>query len=358
MVRKRNAENKGLPGRWRHYHSAYYYLVPKGLEAQWDGKKQFKLGTTLPEAHRIWAARMEAPANVRTIGELLDRYAHEVVPEKAASTHQQQGIWIRQLRGVFGAMPIDALEPQHIYQYVDRRKRKKIEESGKTTGGKVSAHREMELLRHAFTKAVEWGYIKAHPFKGEVRLEGEAPRDRYVEDWEVIEALSLPNMRKQGSVLAIQSYIRIKLLTGLRKGDLLRLQVADCREDGIHVRTNKTGKRVIYAWTPELKAAVNSAKAARPVHIAPFLFCNRRGECYLDEGKGRPSGWKSMWQRFMARVLKETKVTEHFTDHDLRAKCASDANTLAHACALLAHADARTTEAIYRRRPERVIPGR
>lgn len=76
------------------------------------------------------------------------------------------------------------------------------------------------------------------------------------------------------------------------------------------------------------------------------------------EEKGRASGWKSIWQRFMARVLQETHVSKSFTDHDLRAKCASDADTLEHAHALLAHADAKTTDAIYRRRPERVTPAR
>ena len=55
-------------------------------------------------------------------------------------------------------------------------------------------------------------------------------------------------------------------------------------------------------------------------------------------------------------MLAETKVTERFTEHDLRAKCASDAEFLEHARALLSHADVRTTKAIYRRKPERVKP--
>jgi integrase len=57
-------------------------------------------------------------------------------------------------------------------------------------------------------------------------------------------------------------------------------------------------------------------------------------------------------------LLRETKVTERFTEHDLRAKCASDAESLEHARAMLAHADAKTTELIYHRRPERVRPAR
>lgn len=108
-------------------------------------------------------------------------------------------------------------------------------------------------------------------------------------------------------------------------------------------------------WSAALRAGVEMALAARPVHIAPFLFCTRRGECYARED-GSANGWDSMWGRFMDRVLAETKVAERFTEHDLRAKCASDAESLEHARALLAHADARTTERVYRRKPERVKP--
>jgi integrase len=63
-----------------------------------------------------------------------------------------------------------------------------------------------------------------------------------------------------------------------------------------------------------------------------------------------------MWRNFMTRVLEETKLKEHFTEHDLRAKCASDAETLEHAQALLAHAGGKVTQRIYRRKPERVKP--
>lgn len=58
----------------------------------------------------------------------------------------------------------------------------------------------------------------------------------------------------------------------------------------------------------------------------------------------------------MDRVLKETQVKQRFNEHDLRAKCASDAETLEHARALMAHADSRITERVYRRKPEMVKP--
>lgn len=359
MSRKRNSENKGLPARWRYAHGAYYFQVPPGLETDWDGKKMFRLGKTLPEAYRTWSARIEWHEKAQNVAALLDRYLMEVVPDKAPKNQSSNTTWIKQLRTVFGEMPLNAIKPTHVYQYVDMRSKKRVNPDGRITGGKIAAHREIEVLSHAFTKAVEWGYIDRHPFKGEVRLEGEKPRDRYVEDWEVIECLSLAPTRKKGSVRAIQAYIRIKLMTGMARSDLLRLTATNLKDDGLHIQRHKTvgstGKRTIYEWTPELRAAIDIAKAARPV-MSPFLFCNRKGEGYIDEATGESNGWDSMWQRYIDRVLKETKVENRFTEHDLRAKCASDAATLEHARALLSHADARTTNAIYRRKPERVKP--
>lgn len=344
MPRARNPENRGLPARWRLVHGAYYYQVPAGKEAVWDNKKLFRLGKSLPYAYKIWAERLESAAEVRTIGQLLDRYALEVIPTKAAATRAGDTKHIKLLRGVFGKGNLASIRPQMIYQYADKR------------GSKTCARQEIALLSHAFTKAVEWGYINKHPFKGEVRLGGEKPRTRYIDEWEVLACLSLSTMRKRGSIRAIQSYIKIKLLTGLRKGDLLRLRISDCGEDGVAVVTHKTGKSILYKWTDELRAAVDSAKSARPVDISPHLFCTKRGQGYINEETGAASGWDSMWQRFMDRVLAETKVTERFTEHDLRAKVGSDAQSLEHARQLLTHADSKTTNRIYRRKAEIVKP--
>lgn len=348
MPRARKPENRGLPMRWRFDHGAYYYQVPIGSEASWDGKRTFRLGSSLPEAYKNWADRIGDIENAKTIGALLDRYLLEIVPTKEVSTQTHNRIAVKPLRAVFAGMSLLDLKPRHIYQYIEKRT------------AKTSAKREIEVLSHAFTKAVEWGYIDRHPFKGQVRLTGEKARTRYVEDWEVVECLSLASRRTVGSVKAVQAYIRVKLLTGMRRGDLLRLTMSDLKQDGIHITPNKTknstGKRLVIEWSEELRSTVDAAKIVRPVQISPYLFCNRKGECYFDESSGRAGGWDSMWRGFMTRVLSETKVEAHFTEHDLRAKCASDAATLEHARALLSHVDSRLTDRVYRRRPEVVKP--
>src|ERR1700733_6450842 len=108
---------------------------------------------------------------------------------------------------------------------------------------------------------------------------GPKPRSRYVEDWEIIEALSLVPKRKSGSVLMLQAYIRLKLLIGIRRGDMLRIRMSDITSAGIAVRPHKTinstGLARTFEWTPALRTAVDMAQAVRPIDIAPWLFCTK-----------------------------------------------------------------------------------
>nr|VFK14562.1 MAG: hypothetical protein BECKLFY1418C_GA0070996_100932 [Candidatus Kentron sp. LFY] len=348
--RNRNKENQGLPKRWRLIHGAYYYSVPPGQESKWNGKKTFRLGKSLSDAYKEWSNRLKYLDKARTVADLLDRYALEVIPTKAPRTRTENTRQLNPLRRSFGSAYLSDVRPVHIYQYMDAHP------------AKVAARREITLLSHVFSKAVLWGLIEQHPFKGQISFPRNKPRNRYVEDWEIIEALSLPAPpKRRGGIKVVQAYIQLKLITGLARGDLLRLQPnKHFTEEGIEVQRHKTagtsGKSTVYLWTPELHAAVKEALAARPVDIAPFVFCNRHGQGYFNEATGTAAGWDSMWQRFMARVLKETKVTERFTEHDLRAKCASDAENLDHARALLTHEDPRLTQRVYRRKPERVMP--
>ena len=358
MPRKKNPENAGLPARWNHRHGAYYYQVPAGLEEHWNGKRWFRLGKTLTEAYATWAERMPTMDVANTIGELLDRYAREVVPTKAVATREGNVLAIARLKPVFGRMPLASLKPKHVYKYVDTRRKKTRDEQGRMRGGLTVAHREVEVLSHAFTKAVEWGYIDAHPFAWEIRLEGTKPRKRYVNDSEYEGMQAIESKRKKGSVLMIQAYLNLKNLTGMAQGDLLRLTSANMKPEGILITRHKTeessGKSTLYEWTPELREAVERCKAVRPA-LSPFLFCNRRGEGYIDEATGKAHGWKSMWQRFRQRAYAEGKVTDRFTEHDMRAKVGSDADSDEHARALLSHTSTATTQ-IYRRKPEKVKP--
>nr|VFK01276.1 MAG: hypothetical protein BECKH772B_GA0070898_102245 [Candidatus Kentron sp. H]VFK03456.1 MAG: hypothetical protein BECKH772A_GA0070896_103274 [Candidatus Kentron sp. H]VFK06009.1 MAG: hypothetical protein BECKH772C_GA0070978_103214 [Candidatus Kentron sp. H] len=54
--------------------------MPPGQESQWDGKKGFNLGKSLPDVYRVWAGRMERGEKTLTIADLFERYALEVIP--------------------------------------------------------------------------------------------------------------------------------------------------------------------------------------------------------------------------------------------------------------------------------------
>lgn len=345
MPRKRNTENKGLPLRWSKRRGAYYYSVPEGLESKWDGKKLFRLGKKLSDAHKEYGKRVESTEKNKTIADLLDRYVLEVVPTKAIRTQGENQRYIIRLRKAFGHGLIDAIKPKDAYEYIDKR----------TVKGQ--AKREIKLLGHAFTMAIEWGYIDSHPLKGQMRIKGTPGRKRYVEDWEVAEFMGISAKNGKDSIIWLQAYLELKLLTALRKSDLLRLKVAHATDEGIEVTTGKNGERIVILWTDALRAAWDKAKSARPVDISPYLFCNQRGKSYYNEAKETTSGFDSIWQRCMKdRVIGKTKVTERFTEHDIRAKASSDMESLQHASELLTHADSRTTKKHYRRKAARVRP--
>lgn len=99
-------------------------------------------------------------------------------------------------------------------------------------------------------------------------------------------------------------------------------------------------------------------KAAHPIDFSPWLFCTSKGKGYIKEDSGQATGWDSMWQRFMTRLLKETDVKERFTENDLRGKVGSDEVSVERATDLLRHASKEITKRHYRRKAEVIKPGR
>lgn len=345
MPKKRLPENRGLPKRWCYKNGAYRYRVPPGLEYLWDGKQIFTLGKTLSEAHKEFALRMESSKTAKTIRDLIDRYQIEVIPTKSVKTQRDNLKQAERLRAVFGKKEIHDIEPQEIYQYYDRR------------DAKVAAKREIALLSHIYTKAVEWGYLKKHPFKGEVRIAGETPRGRYIKDWELAECFSLK--KKPGcNTELIQAFIAFEVVAGTRKQDALTIKIEDLKDDGIHIHTKKRGKPIIIEWTRALRIVTQQLLDLRSVDISPYLICTRRGLSYYNDEKRSCSGFDSIFRRFMDRCLDETELEERFTVHDLRAKCASDIKDEEDAMKLLAHSNVNITRRSYRRAPVKVLPGR
>ena len=328
-----------LPARWRYKHGAFYYRVPIESRAAWDGKSEYRLGKTLHEAYRTFANRVDNDIEIRTIGQLLDRYATEVIPEKEKKTQESNELALRRLRPVFADMPVSAVKPRHAYKFIDLATRRH---------GATSANRFYEVLCHSLSKAVEWGLIDLNPLKGQVKKNRLRPKKRYVSDWEIDELLTVAHP-------TIAAYVRLKQLIGLRCTDMLKLKRADMLEEGLYSGTGKTKVELLITWTDELHEAVAFAESVRPVEDTDLIFCTRNGSSYATPNR-KNSGFKSLWQRSMAKALKETKLEKKFTEKDIRAKTASDMDSTEDAQKLLGHTNPETTRRHYRLKPEKVAP--
>lgn len=330
-------ENKGLPQRWRFRRGAYSYQIPPRRREEFGGKYEIRLGKTLQEAYRKWAEICE-PKDIETFSDLIDRYMVEVVSHKKPSTQRSNKNSEKYLRAAFGEANPNLIKPVHVYKYRDTRSKQ----------GKTTANRDLEMLSHIFTKAIEWGVIESHPMKGKVVKNSTKPRDRLItpEEFDLF--------YNEYATPMIKAYIVLKLIMPLRKGDILRIKRTDLKPDGIHVHNSKSERPIIFEWSDELKAAVRRVLTfrKRPVE-GMYLFCTKTGQPYVKEN-GTTHGFDSTWQRCMKKF--EQDGNERFWEHDIRALVASEAESAERAKALLNHSSIGITEKHYRRGVERITP--
>ena len=222
-------------------------------------------------------------------------------------------------------MTPDKVTPQDIYAYMDAR------------DAPVRANREKALLSHVFSYAIRWGVVADNPCRN-VKRNTERPRKRYVTDAEFDAVYDMASPM-------IQCAMMISLLTGLRQGDILKLQIQSLTDEGIEVRTSKTGKAMLFEWTDELRDVVERAKKLRGRRQTMYLLFGSRGHRYTS------SGFQTAWYRLMDTAVEEGAVKERFTFHDIRAKAGSDSED----DRLLGN-DKRTLERHYKRKPVAVTP--
>ena len=322
MGRKRKSR-RDLPERV-YFEQGTYRFHPK------EGKP-INLGTDFAEAMSAWAKlNGEADKPIETMGDAMDRYMAEVATKKAPRTYRDNLAEMKNLRPAFAHLRPDEITPRLVYKYMSARV------------AVVRGNREKALLSHVLSYCVLWGLIDRNPLYGMRRDlidHGERPRDRLVTDEDLGFFLEDANE-------LLRCYVGLKELTGLRKGDLLTLRMADLQEAGIAVMPRKgrrrnprtderVGKRRIIRWSDELLAATEAALAFRKKQfrraqgIAPFLFVTRQGVGYYDTERARADGFDSIWKRHMAkakvRATAAGRAFEGFTEHDIRAKAGTEA---------------------------------
>jgi hypothetical protein len=104
---------------------------------------------------------IDTPEDLKTKGQVMNRYLTEIVPEFKPETVSIKERHVKRLKKVFGDMTPDEIRPRDIAHYRDVRGRK---------DGKATANQEVSSLSAVFSKAIEWGVLDRNPCKEVKRI--------------------------------------------------------------------------------------------------------------------------------------------------------------------------------------------
>ena len=248
---RRRQSNYDDPPRF-HKKGKVWYHVSGTLPRLWT-----KLSSDRAEALRLWAQRESVAEDDSTklFSVVAKRYVREVFPSKSTQTRKDNDKELANLLKVFAHMPIDAIAPMHVREYMDIRGQ----------AAKVRANREKALLSHIFNKAREWGYTALqNPCQG-VKGFKETGRSRYITDAE------FDQVKAQAHFTVIDA-IDLAVLTGQRPADVLKLKRTDIRDGALWIVQNKTGQRLGVEVTGELAAVIASINERPRQAISAWLI--------------------------------------------------------------------------------------
>jgi integrase len=161
----------------------------------------------------------------------------------------------------------------------------------------ATLNKELALLKHMFTKPIEWGYVKQNPTKP-VKLLKEPPgRLRYLTAEELTHLLETCAPHLKPIVLTA-------VHTGMRRQEILSLRWADVdvRKRTITLTKTKNNERRMIPMNAQLAEVIRTVSR----HVeSPYVFCDRDGRPYdrIDNG--------------FRRACKRAEVVD-FRFHDLR----------------------------------------
>lgn len=115
-----------------------------GLSDQYYSHHEVFLMIVLDARSGFWQYGREQ--NTTTFNGIAARYRKEIFPTKAPQTQRDNEKELSNLEAVFGSMPIDAIQPKHIKQYLMKR--------GETAP--VRANREKALFCHQPVRRRAW----------------------------------------------------------------------------------------------------------------------------------------------------------------------------------------------------------
>lgn len=283
-------------------------------------------------AHALLGGSSPDPVRFRSSGLTFKAFA-QVYRERRArhwkpSTLETHDSYLRStLIPFFGAMPLESIVTTDVVRW--------FHDYGADCPG--GANRALDVLRGMFNWAKAWRMVpenSVNPGQGITRYR-RPPRGRLLnqEDLQCLgEVLERYALIRQDQV----DIIRLILLTGCRRGEILGLRWKEVRSDRLDLADSKTGPRTVLLGGVALRLLERRRQNRKG--RARFVFPSPR-----DPSKPRGHVLQ-VWQRIRA----EAGLADDIRLHDLRHTYASHAlmhgETLMMAGRLLGHRNAATTE--------------
>lgn len=209
------------------------------------------------------------------------------------------------------ARPAD-LQQSDIVRYLRARRE---------AGAPIAGNRERALLSSAFSFAIQNEWTDANPCL-QVPRNHERPKSKYVGDAEFEAALAKVPRH-------IADVLEFAYLTGLRKGDILRLRRSDLHDAGIVCVEGKTsrstGKTVVIRWSKALRACIKralarqTAVATKPADERLHRQARPESDFIFTNSRNQP-----LTAPALDSALKRLGDLKSFSMHDIRAKAATD----------------------------------
>jgi integrase len=272
-----------------------------------------------------------AEAKKHTLGELIDRYIRDVLPQKKKSQKKQtaQLLWWKEQ---IGSYVLADVTPALIGE-----KRDELS-NGKTYRGTqrspATVVRYLSALSHAFAVAVkEWGWSEDSPMRKVSKLKESRGRVRFLDEHEKTRLLQAC---KDSSNSALYPVVMIALSTGMRYSEILNLTWTDVdlHRKRLILQETKNGERRAVPIAGQALELLDQLEKKRRIDTqlvfpkAKFqkqniveTHCHHSFQKHDLEGVQKvqkPVQLRSAWET----ALKKAQI-ENFRFHDLRHCAAS-----------------------------------
>ena len=178
-------------------------------------------------------------ARRHTVTGLIDRYCHEVLPQKKSAKDQKQqlGVWTRLL----GDLKLSELTPNRLLYARDEIAKRKSRSTARISN--ASVNRYTAALHHVLeTAAQQYGWLEHNPMKRLKKLKEPQGRVRYLDE---PERTALLLACEQSKSPFLETIVLIALTTGMRRGEILGLtwDRVDLVTGSVLIEEPKNGQR-------------------------------------------------------------------------------------------------------------------